>query len=315
MTEKFRILMSEPFNEHYSFANAELQVEPVLWQSPELLIEKARHADALLVRNQTKVTEALITACPNLKVVGRLGIGLDNIDVVSAKRHGLPVVYAPEANTNAVAEYCLAQCFNLLRMYPASYASTARDEWNRFDFIGKELSNQTVGLIGFGRNGKLFAAKLHTLGVKVIVHARRPETIPSIYKAVSLDELLATADIVSLHIPGGSETRHLINADTLARMKKGSYLLNAARGSVVDEQALAIALHNGHLAGAALDVREQEPPQTDILKDCPNLLCTAHIASFSKEAETATNTGVLADVIKVLNGETPRFPAYEFAAA
>jgi phosphoglycerate dehydrogenase-like enzyme len=307
---KFKILIPEPFAFDTSgFPQFDIQIEPDLWSQPDKLQQASETIDALVVRNQTKVTANLLSNT-RLKAIGRLGIGLDNIDLDTAKAQDIPIVYAPEANTRAIAEYCLAQCFNLLRMYPANYASTAQGGWERFNFVGGELSAQTVGLIGFGRNGRLFAEMLQALGANVIVYARRPETVPAPFTVLPFDEVLQQADIISLHIPGGSATKHLFNAATFTKMKPSSYLINAARGSIVDEAALAHALQSGHLAGAALDVREVEPPAPGLLESCPNILLTAHIAGFSTQAEDTINQGVLNDVLAILEEREPKFPAY-----
>ncbi len=308
--KKYSVLIPEPFSfDTSNYHQLNIQIEADFWNNPAELQAASKNIDALVVRNQTKVTTEIIENS-NIKAIGRLGIGLDNIDLAAAKANNIPVVYAPEANTRAVAEYCLAQCFNMLRMYPGNYLSTAQGRWERFNFIGKELSAQTIGIIGFGRNGRLFANMLHGLGAKVIVYVRRPETVPAPFIALPFEDVLQQADIISLHIPGGAATKHLFNKEAFAKMKQGSYFLNAARGSIVDEHALATALKSGHLAGAALDVREHEPPENNILTACPNLLLTAHIAGFSTEAEKTINQGVLNDVLAVLEGKRPYFPAY-----
>ncbi len=307
----YTVIISEPFTFattpwHTALA---VQIIPDGWQRCADFMAALRHADALIVRNQTRVDAGLLAAAPRLRAIGRLGIGLDNIDLEACANANVRIVYAPDSNARAVAEYCLAQMLNLLRLYPAAYANCAAGQWDRFRFIGCELHQQTVGLIGFGRSARLLATMLEAFGARVRVYARKPENVPSTYQTMALEELLQSCSILSLHVPATPDTTHLMNAARLALMPKGSYLINAGRGALIDEAALAEALCSGHVAGAALDVRAQEPPPLpNPLQDCPNLLLTPHIAGFSIEAEDHINTCVLNDVQAILDGQEPRYP-------
>ncbi len=303
----FRVVISEKIsNLPGKDSGISFIYQPDLWQDPVKLSQAIQDADGLIVRNQTQVNAALLSSAKNLRVVGRLGAGLDNIDIQAAHAAGIQVVYAPNANTISVAEYCLAQIFNILRILPEAMRSTDSGAWLRAQFTGRELSETVVGLVGFGKIAQALAERLRCLGGKVVVATRSPEKVTKPFGAVPLNELLKQADIVSLHVPGGAATQHLVGAPQFKAMKPTAWLLNTARGSVVDEKALYAALSSGEIAGAVLDVRETEPPVVGMLDALPNLYATPHIAAFTSAAQARVNQGVFADVIAVLRGERPR---------
>lgn len=267
--------------------------EPTLVDQRADLLAQLADADALIVRNRTRVDVALLDAAPMLKVVGRLGVGLDNIDVAACAARGIGVIPATGANAGAVAEYVIGTAMALLRQAYTRSNETAAGKWPRAALSnGRELAGKTLGLIGFGGIGQLTARLAQALGVNVIAYDPMFGVTAPVWAATgvackTIDELLATADIVSLHVPLVEPTRNLIDAAAMARMKPGSILINTSRGGIVDEAALALALHGGHLGGAAIDVFVQEPlVGGTALADAPNLILTPHIAGVTEESNT-----------------------------
>jgi phosphoglycerate dehydrogenase-like enzyme len=307
LNKPFRIIISEKIAD---LPNADPDIsyiyKPDYWRFPRKLARIIQDADGLVVRNQTRVDAALLKNSEALQVVGRLGSGLDNIDIQAAHEAGVQVVYAPGANTISVAEYCLTQILNILRKIPEAMGSTKSGEWSRSEFTGRELSETVIGLIGYGRVAQSLAEKLNHLGGKIIVTTHSPEKVPRSIDTVVLTELLTKADIVSLHIPGGPQTHHLIGSIQFKNMKPTAWLLNTARGSLVDEGALYDALVRGEIAGAVLDVREYEPPAVGNLEALPNFYATPHIAAFTNAAQKRVNQEVFTDVAEVLRGGQPR---------
>ncbi|MBT3189727.1 MAG: NAD(P)-binding domain-containing protein [Anaerolineae bacterium] len=302
----FRVIISEKVsNLPEEYSDISFIYQPDLWQCPEKLSQYIHDADGLIVRNQTRVDAALLSKAENLQVIGRLGAGLDNIDIQSAHAAGVQVVYAPNANTISVAEYCLGQIFNILRIFPKAMRSTSSGEWLRTQFTGRELSETVIGLVGFGKIAQALAERLQHLGGNVVIATRSPKKVPESFGTVLLDELLKQADIVSLHVSGGLKTLHLIGSLQFKAMKPTAWLLNTARGSVVDEEALYAALFSGEIAGAVVDVRKNEPPAVGALEALPNFYATPHIAAFTSAAQERVNQLVFADVAKVLRGCCP----------
>jgi (S)-sulfolactate dehydrogenase len=272
-------------------ARFDVRYDPDLVDRPADLTGAMASADALIVRNRTQVRAGLLDGAPKLRVVGRLGVGLDNIDVAACAARGVEVIPATGANARAVAEYVIAVAMLLLRGAYAATADVASGAWPRPALSnGRELAGKTIGLIGFGGIGRLVGCLARALGMRAIgqdtqLSADAPlwhveDTLPR-----ALDDLLAEADVVSLHVPLAPDTRHLIDAGRLARMKADAILVNTSRGGVVDEEALATALRAGRLGGAALDVFEQEPLGAGSpLAGCPNLLLTPHVAGVTRES-------------------------------
>jgi len=243
----------------------------------------------LVVRSATKVSAEMLAQAANLRVVGRAGVGVDNIDLDAATARGVAVVNAPAGNTVSAAELTLALILSMVRQVAQADASVRGGEWARSRFQGVELRGRTLGLIGAGRIGGEVAKRCRAFGMRVIAHdpyLTEERAVSLRVERASLDEVIGTADVISLHVPLTDDTRDLISTETLASMKKGAFLVNVARGGVVNEAALAQALHDGHLAGAALDVFENEPlEEGSALRTAPNLVLTPHLGASTSEAQ------------------------------
>jgi D-3-phosphoglycerate dehydrogenase len=256
--------------------------------SPDFASE-LKTATGLIVRSATKVDAAMLEAAPDLRVVGRAGVGVDNIDVDAASERGVAVMNAPGGNTISAAELTMALMLAVARRVTEADRSIREGRWERSTLQGVELRGKTLGVIGAGRIGWEVAQRCRAFGMDVIVYdpylavERIEELHPHL---VSLDRLIEGADVISLHVPLNAETRGLIGAEALGRMKKGAFVLNVSRGGVVDEAALARALHEGRIGGAGLDVYEHEPigPDSPLL-DAPNLVLTPHLGASTKEAQ------------------------------
>jgi len=281
--------------------------DPRLVDDMPRLLAEATGADALVVRNRTQVRGALLAALTRCKVVGRLGVGLDNIDVQGCEARGMKVIPATGANALSVAEYVVATAMLLLRGSYQHTGAVADGQWPRPALSnGRETAGKTLGLIGFGSIGQLSASLARGLGMNVIAHdalmpASHPAFAASEVRAVSLDELTAAADVISLHVPLVDSTRGLFGATRIAAMKRGAVLINTARGGIVDEVAVANALRSGHLGGAALDVFDAEPlPAAEHFQGCPNLVLTPHIAGVTTEANERVSFMIADEVLKAL---------------
>lgn len=244
--------------------------------------------EVLVIRSATTVTARSLELADALAVVGRAGIGVDNIDVPACTARGIAVMNTPEANTVTTAEHAVALLMSLARKIPAADASVRAGKWEKSKFTGVELQDKQLGVVGLGRIGRIAADKCRGLGMTIaaydpfVTQAGAPEGV----RMLDLDELLATSDFVSVHVPLMDETRHLLNRDRLLSMKPGARLVHAARGGIVCEQGLVEALQSGHLAGAALDVFEDEPLAADSpLRDAPNLVLTPHLGASTQEAK------------------------------
>ena len=263
---------------------------PHLADRPEELAARVDGIQALIVRNRTQVTAKLLDAASRLKVVGRLGVGLDNIDLDACNALGVEVIPAIGANTLSVAEYVVANALVLLRGAYQANARMLAGDWPRADCFGREAAGRQLGLIGFGANGQETARLARALGMQIMAFDPMlpPEHLAwQCARAASLDEVMEQADVISLHVPLTDQTRHVINADRLAQMKTGAIVINAARGGVIDDAALAKALHRGQIAGAALDVFETEPLTRDaaqLFAGIQNLVLTPHIAGVTNDS-------------------------------
>ncbi len=308
----FKILASEAFELPQPIPNSvQIDIIEDLYKDKEKLAETAKQYDALIVRNMTKVDQALLSLFTSIKVIGRLGAGTENIDLAFAKQCGIAVVYAPVQNTNAVAEFCVGQVFNALRHIPTATGEAKQGVWNRGKYLslGKELSSATIGVIGFGNIGQSFATKMKALGANVLVYNRTASKVTEPFQYTELEVLLSQSDLVSIHLPGGHATQHFMDKDKLGKLQKGAFLLNTSRGDLLDEEALLASLESEHLAGAIIDVRASEPAKMDALSTHPHCYPTPHIAAFTAESQTAISTSVISDVLKVLNNATPEYPA------
>lgn len=287
-------------------ADFDVRYDPALVDRPGEIPAAAAAARALIVRNRTRVTAGLLDACPQLRAVGRLGVGLDNIDVDACRERGVAVLPATGANDAAVAEYVITGALMLLRGAYHATARVAAGEWPRQALSGREAGGRTLGLVGFGGIARATAERAAPLGMRVIAHdpfvpAADPAWGHLAMRCATLDELLAASDVVSLHVPYTGATHHLIDAAALTRMPEGAVLINAARGGVVDEAALAEALHAGRLGGALLDVFEQEPLAAgSLLAGVPNLVLTPHIAGVTQESNVRVSRVTADNVRRVL---------------
>jgi len=271
------------------------------------LVEIVKDYDALVVRSRTKVTAEVVAAGKRLKVVARAGVGLDNIDLVATKESGVEVVNSPEAPANAVAELVLGLMLSLARKIPEGDHSMKRGEWIKRRLTGIELKGKTLGIIGFGRIGYQIAGKARALEMRVVTFDVIIEKLMEYVEeagaeAVSLEDLLRSSDFVTIHVPLLPQTRHMIGAAEIAMMKDGAYLINAARGGIVDEDALKAALNTGKLSGAALDVFEEEPPEDTSLTGLENTICLPHIGAATVEAQIANSTIIAEKLIELLGG-------------
>lgn len=281
----------------------DVSYQPDLVDKPAELLAAAHTCDAIIVRNRTQVRGELLAALGQCRVVGRLGVGLDNIDVAGCEARGITVIPATGANALSVAEYVIATAMLLLRGAYGSSQLVAQGQWPRSALSqGRELSGSTLGLVGFGSIGQLTARLARALGVTVVAYDPALPADSSVYAKhlvtpLSLDALLQQADVVSLHMPLLDSTRNLFDAQRLAAMKPGAVLINTARGGIVDEVALAGALRSGQLSGAAVDVFAQEPlPAAEHFVGCPNLILTPHIAGLTVESNERVS-GLVADKV------------------
>jgi len=279
--------------------------------TPEELIAALPAYDALVVRSRTKVTAKVLEAGTRLKVVGRAGVGVDNIEIAAAKARGVTVVNSPLAVTLAVAEQVLGMMLALARQLVAADASMKAGKWEKKAFTGSELSGKTLVLLGLGRIGAQVAHLARAFGMRVVAYdpylsddqIRERGAEP----AGGMDAALAQADYVSLHLPLTDETRGMLSAGQFEIMKKGAYLVCAARGGVVDEAALREALDSGHLAGAALDVFAAEPPAPGSIAEHPKVIATPHIGAQTAEAQERAGIGIAEEISAALQGKELRW--------
>jgi (S)-sulfolactate dehydrogenase len=280
---------------------------PELGERPDELRARVARADALVVRNRTRVDAVLLAAAPRLRVVGRLGVGLDNIDVAAARDRGVAVIAATGANARAVAEYVLAAAMLLLRRAHLATAAVAAGEWPRAALAeGCEIGGKTLGVVGFGAIGRTTAALARAAGMRVVACDPAFDRSSPVWReydvrALPFDALLGGSDVVTLHMPLTAATAGLLDAATIARMKRGAMLINTSRGGIVDEAALAAALRSGDLGGAALDVFAHEPLAAgSALASCPNLILTPHVAGVTREANARVSALIADKLLAVL---------------
>ena len=281
--------------------------EPELWREPDKLLALIPHFRALIARNQTQVTREVIGAGSMLEVIARAGVGMDNVDLEAASRAGIVVTYTPEQNTNSVAELTIGLLLSLARMIPAADNDTKSGGWRRQRFIGVEILGKTLGIVGLGRIGGGAAMKARALGMEIIAYDPYvdPESLRAMEaraRLTSFEEVLAHSDFISLHVPETEETRGMFGAEQFGRMKPGAYFINTARGGVVDEAALLRALREKRVAGAALDVRRQEPAAPSAFDKMENVILLPHIGAQTGEAQRRVLAAVCRDVTAILTG-------------
>lgn len=278
--------------------------------SAEDLLQVIGGYEALIVRGRTKVTPAVFEAANRLKVVGRAGVGVDNIDLTAASAHQVTVVNAPTSTTVAVAELTLGMMLALARQIPAADSDMKTGQWSKAHLVGTELSGKTIGIIGLGNIGSAVAGRAACLGMKVISYQpslTEEETRLRGAEPVDLDSLYHRSDFISIHVPLRPETRGMIGGQALAKMKRGVRLICTARGGIVDETALLGALEAGQVAGAALDVFSSEPPGLNALVSHPRVIATPHIGAQTVEAQTRAAVDIAEEVLTALRSEPLRW--------
>lgn len=289
-------------------ASAEVVDQPGI--TAEDLLKVVGDYDALIVRGRTKVTAAVFEAGKNLKVVGRAGVGVDNIDLAAAKEHHVTVVNSPLATTVAVAELTMSLMLSIVREIPRADATMKAGKWAKKEFEGTELFGKTLGVIGFGRIGSAVAARAKAFEMKILAY---DPLIPAeeIKKRggepVSFDDLLKNSDIITMHMPLTPESKSMLNAAAFAKMKQGAYIICAARGGVIDEAALLEALNSGKVSGAALDVFAAEPPGLTDLVTHAKVIDTPHMGAQTVEAQSRAANDISEEVLNALNDKPLRW--------
>jgi len=305
----WKVIVADPIaDEGIEALRAEATVDVRLKLKPEELIEAIGDYDALVVRSETKATADVIDAGTKLQVIGRAGIGVDNIDLEAATRRGIVVVNAPEGNFVSTAEHTLALLLGLARHIPQACAKLRAGEWDRKTFMGTELRDKTLGIIGLGRVGSEVARLTKGLGMKLLAHDPYVSTGKAEQlgvELVSLEELLKRSDFVTIHIPKVSGGKPFIGSDELALVKPTVRFVNAARGGIIDEQALLKAVEEGKVAGAAIDVFSKEPATDNVLLKSDKIIVTPHLGASTSEAQTNVALGVAKQVLTVLRGQSP----------
>lgn len=301
----YKILVSDSMSEEGLAPLLSSEKVEVIQKKVDEVKDSLSQFDALLVRSGTQVTEELLKEMTNLKIVARAGVGVDNIDVDAASNLGIVVINAPDGNTISTAEHTFAMMASLLRNIPQAVKSVKDNKWERKKYQGAELNGKTLAIVGMGRIGGELAKRAQVFGMNVIVfdpfltHARAEKLGVS---SVDLDTLLAQADIITVHTPLTKETKGLLNHDTIGKTKKGVYLINCARGGIIDEEALADYIESGHVAGAALDVYVTEPPTNSRLLNYEQIITTPHLGASTVEAQLNVAAQVADEVLQFLEG-------------
>ncbi len=306
MKPKRKVLVCDPIHqegiEKLKRSGFEVDLQPTI--SYEKLRRVVSSYDALIVRSRTKVTKEILDAGKRLKVIGRAGVGLDNIDGETADEKGIEVLNTPEAPALAVAELTVGLILSLARKIPLADRTLKKGEWMKKKLVGWQLKGKTLGTVGLGNVGLEVAMLAKAFGMKILITKRTPPA-PEVLEQldgeyIALEEMLQRSDIVTLHVPLTPQTHHLIGEEEIQLMKDGAYLINTSRGAVVDEEALLTALKSSKLAGAALDVYEEEPPKDLTLIKMPNVVCTPHIGAQTEEAQKAAATLIADKTIDAL---------------
>jgi len=301
-----KVLVSDPLSEvgvKTLQETPDIEVDVNTDLTPEELKGIIGQYHALVIRSATKATAEIIDAAHNLKVIGRAGIGLDNVDIPAASKKGIVVMNTPEGNTITAAEHTIAMIMALSRNIPQATASLKEGRWEKKKFQGQEIFNKTLGVIGVGRIGRLVAERAKGMEMKVIAYDPhiKPDIIERMdIEPVSFDELLQRSDYITIHTPSTEETINMINKEAIGKMKSGAMLINCARGGIVNEDDLYEALKSGHLSGAALDVFSKEPPGKTKLLSLHNLICTPHLGASTKEAQDKVAKDVAEQIVAYL---------------
>lgn len=310
----FKVMICDPLSDEGLFPlkeAAQIEIIDATSFSTQQIHETAQEVDALIVRSQTQVTRELIDNASQLKIIGRAGVGVDNIDLDAATEKGIIVVNAPDGNTNSAAEHTIAMLMSLARKIPQAFASLQRGEWDRKSFIGVELKNKTLGVIGMGRIGAEVARRAK--GQRMEVIAFDPFLTEETARKLgvtkgTVEEIITQADFITVHTPLLDSTRNLLNAEAFARMKDGVQIINCARGGIIDEDALYQAILSGKVAGAALDVFKEEPFTGHPLLSLPQVIATPHLGASTVEAQESVAIDVSQDIVKFSTDGTVRNP-------
>lgn len=307
----FSILVSDPISDlglQQLTEALDVRVDKIVGLSEEELVAKIGTYDALLVRSQTKVTARIMEAGVTLKVIGRAGVGVDNIDLDAATQRGIIVINAPDGNTITTCEHTFAMIMALARHIPQAYTKTIAGTWDRKTFVGVELRNKTLGIVGMGRIGSEVAKRAKAFGMNILgydpfLSEASAEKLG--ITAASVEDIITQADFMSVHTPLTNETRHMISQPQFAQMKRGMRIVNCARGGIIDEHALAKAVEEGIVAGAAFDVFEQEPPAADHpFLSSPHIIVTPHLGASTIEAQENVAIDVAEQVLHVLRKQS-----------
>lgn len=302
----YKILVSDPMSEQGLAPLLNNENIEVIQEKAENVKDSLDQFDALLVRSGTTVTAELLAQMTNLKIVGRAGVGVDNIDIDAATKHGVVVINAPDGNTISTAEHTFAMIASTMRNIPQAAQSMKEGRWDRKKYQGNELYGKHLGIVGMGRIGSELAKRARVFGMTVrafdpYLTQARAEKLG--IESVSVDEILEKSDIITVHTPLTKDTKGLLNKETLAKTKPGVVLINCARGGIIDEDALVEYVESGHVAAAALDVYVEEPPTNEKLTMNPNIICTPHLGASTKEAQLNVAEQVSEEVIQFLEGK------------
>jgi D-3-phosphoglycerate dehydrogenase len=306
-----RVLVSDPLAEEgLAILRAAVDVDVKTDLAEDELCRIIGDYDALLVRSGTDVNAKVIEAAHKMKFIGRAGVGVDNIDVDAATRKGIIVANAPEGNTLAATEHTMAMMLSLARNIPQATASLKKKEWKRSKFMGVELNEKTLGIVGFGRIGRELAKRAIALDMKIVAYdpfITKERAAQLGVEMMSMADLFKVADVITVHTPLIAETKHIVNAKSIATMKDGVRIINCARGGIIDEKALYDAVKSGKVAGAALDVFETEPPTDSPLLTLDNVIVTPHLGASTVEAQLNVAVSVAKQCIEVLRGGSAKY--------
>lgn len=307
----YKVLVSDPLAEEgLAILRTQFEVDEKTDLKEDQLISIIGNYDALLVRSGTEVTAKVIEAGKNLRFIGRAGAGVDNIDMDAATRKGIIVANAPEGNTLAATEHTMAMMLSLARNIPQATASLKKKEWKRSRFMGVELNEKTLGILGLGRIGREVTKRATALGMHIVGYdpfIGKEKAAQFGVDSMSVEELFRVSDVITVHTPLIKETRHLINARSIATMKDGVRIINCARGGIIDEKALYDAIKSGKVAGAALDVFEEEPPFQSPLLELDQVIVTPHLGASTVEAQTNVAVSIAKQCISVLEGGSAKY--------
>jgi len=289
-----------------SMKRAGLNVDYMPEIKPAELVSSVKDYDVIIVRSRTKITKEVVDAAASARIIARVGVGLDNVDVKAAEEKKIRVINAPEAASIAVAELAIGLMISLSRSIPRADAESKRGNWIKNELMGTQLSGKYLGIVGVGNIGRNIGRMAKALRMNLIGYDPYPISREFITETgmivTDLNTLLESADFITCHVPATPETKHMFNAERFAKMKPTAYLVNTSRGEIIDENALYEALKNNKIAGAALDVFEVEPPTNKQLLGLPNLVCTPHIGAQTREAQELASTVIAEKVIQILRG-------------